>query len=204
MAPQQCTAFDGDRQVAAGTLSEVASNIKAGIDASGITNILIFDDTTGEIIEVDFRGTARDILKRIKAQEATPELESPEAGQEPAPKGPGRPKIGVISREVTLLPRHWEWLNSQPGGASVTLRKLVEEAKRTHQDQDRIRSARDATYRFMSAMAGNLPEYEEGLRALYAGNQEKLDAATSSWPEDIRSYVFKLSKKAFPAPGSTV
>ncbi len=75
------------------------------------------------------------------------------------PRGRGRPKLGVVAREVTLLPRHWDWLNAQPGGASVALRKLVEQARRANGDADRARAAREAAYHFMSAMAGDLPAF---------------------------------------------
>ena len=92
------------------------------------------------------------------------------------PRGRGRPKLGVVAREVTLLPRHWDWLNSQSGGASVALRKLVEAARLAGDDKDRTRHAQEAAYRFMTALAGNLPGYEEATRALYAADPARFDA----------------------------
>ena len=109
------------------------------------------------------------------------------------PRGRGRPKLGVVAREVTLLPRHWEWLNAQPGGASVALRKLVEQARRANGDADRQRTARDAAYHFMSAMAGNLPDFEEAARALFADDRRAFVALVAAWPADIRDHVIKLA-----------
>ena len=110
---------------------------------------------------------------------------------------PGRPKLGVVAREVTLLPRHWEWLNGQPGGASVALRKLVEEASRAKVGLDRARRARDAAYRFLTAMAGDMPGFEEAIRALFAGNSEGFQSQTEAWPPDIRDYSYRMAEAAF-------
>jgi len=112
---------------------------------------------------------------------------------ETVPRGRGRPKLGVVAREVTLLPRHWDWLNAQPGGASVALRKLVDEARRTNSDKDRLRAARDAAYYFMSAMAGDLPNFEEASRALFADDRRRFVSQITNWPEDIRDHVVKLA-----------
>ena len=98
---------------------------------------------------------------------------------------------------MTLLPRHWEWLNSQPGGASVALRKLVEQARRANEGKDRVRQAQEATYRFMSAMAGDMAGYEEAIRALYANARERFDGLIQPWPEDVRDHVRKLAAAAF-------
>ena len=119
----------------------------------------------------------------------TPVVEEPEA----EPRGRGRPKLGVVAREVTLLPRHWDWLNSQPGGASVALRKLVEEARRASGDRDRIRAAQESAYHFMSAMAGNLPGFEEAARALFAYDRRGFGDLIAAWPEDVRDHVIKLA-----------
>jgi hypothetical protein len=129
----------------------------------------VFDDSTGRPIDIDIRGTIEEV------------------------RGRGRPKLGVIAREITLLPRHWDWLNSQPGGASVALRKLVEEARRTSGDRDRIRSAQEAAYHFMSAIAGNLPGFEEASRALFAYDRRRFGDLIAAWPEDIRDHVIKLA-----------
>jgi hypothetical protein len=157
--------------------------------------VLIFDDDTGEQIEVDFRGTSDEVSTRLAT--SSPEADVPSTPAPSVPRGPGRPKLGVVAREVTLLPRHWEWLNSQPGGASVALRKLVEEARRVNQGKDRIRQAQEATYRFISALAGNEPGFEEAARALFAGKCDSFDEVVESWPIDVRDHAKRLSAGAF-------
>ena len=104
---------------------------------------------------------------------------------------------GSVSREVTLLPRHWDWLNSQPGGASVALRKLVEEARRINRGKDKVRHSQEVAYRFMSAMAGNLPGFEEATRALFACDPERFENLVASWSVDIRDHARKLAEAAF-------
>jgi hypothetical protein len=99
----------------------------------------------------------------------------------------------VVAREVTLLPRHWEWLGAQPGGASVALRKLVDEARRASGDKDRERQARDAAYHFMSTMAGNLPQFEEASRALFADDRRRFTGLIADWPVDVRDHIVKLA-----------
>lgn len=188
LAKTYCTSFVGPQQIASGELADVAIQAKAVLDADPQAAILIFDDTTSKLIEVDFRGTAEEIQQRLL----------PPPGTEPSPvPGPGRPKLGVIAREVTLLPRHWDWLNNQPGGASVALRKLVEEARRANQAKDRIRQYQEAAYRFMSSMAGDRAGFEEATRALYAGNQERFNELVELWPEGIRDHAKKLASITF-------
>jgi hypothetical protein len=153
--------------------------------------VLIFDVATSEAIEVDFRGTPEDVLRRLARPDGKPAAIVPEA-----PRGPGRPKLGVVAREVTLLPRHWDWLNAQPGGASVALRKLVEEARRANEGKDRVRQSQEAAYRFMSIMAGDRPGFEEATRALFAAQRERFDQSIRSWPEDIRKHARKLATLA--------
>ena len=165
-----------------------ATLAKQAIDKDPHADIHIFDDITGEMLELDFRGTVEDVLRRLPASDQPEKIE---------PRGPGRPKLGVVAREVTLLPRHWDWLNSQPGGASVALRKLVEIARRENAGKDQIRQARDASYKFMFIMAGDMPHYEEALRALYAGHRESFDFQIEEWPVDIKAQAKKLSAAAF-------
>ena len=193
-----CTSFDGCRRIATGELSEVALRTKEVIEGPVHGTILIFDDATGEMIEVDFRGTAEDVLGGIAnaTGDGRTGPSTPRPGPE-GPRGPGRPKLGVVAREVTLLPRHWDWLGRQPGGASVAIRKLVEEARRLGEGKDRVRQSREAAYRFMSAMAGNLPGFEEATRALFAGSRERFDELVESWPVDVRDYSRKLAAGSF-------
>ena len=197
-----CTAFEGSRCVAAGELAQVVQKVKKILDRGECTPILIFDNSTSEPIEVDFRGTVKDVLARLPSRASAHETSTDPieaAATDPtaaSPRGPGRPKLGVVAREVTLLPRHWEWLNRQPGGASVALRKLVEDARRTNAGKDRVRQSQDATYRFMSAMAGNNPGFEEAARALFAMDAKRFGQHMASWPADIRDHAKKLAADA--------
>jgi len=182
------TAFEGLRRLASGPLTDIAPTIKRA-EARAAEPIAIFSDATGRAIDLDLRGSVADMLKRLAKTD-----EQPAAASEP--RGRGRPKLGVVASEVTLLPRHWEWLNAQPGGASVALRKLVEAARRSNGDTDRLRAARDAAYHFMSAMAGNLAHFEEASRALFADDRRRFTSLIAAWPADIRDHVVKLAYAA--------
>jgi hypothetical protein len=186
----QFTAFIGPQRLASGPLAEVAIAVMNASRRPAAPPIIIFADATGQPIDLDLRGTERDVVARLPqpAPDAATE-ESPAT----EPRGRGRPKLGVVAREVTLLPRHWEWLGAQPGGASVALRKLVDEARRANGDADRTRAARDAAYRFMSVMAGNLAGFEEASRALFADDRRKFVAMIAGWPDDIRDHIVKLA-----------
>jgi hypothetical protein len=164
----RCTAFEGNRRVAEGSLDEVVESVRGALESGA--PVYIYDDTTGRVIDIDLR---------VKTAEE--------------PRGVGRPKLGVVAREVTLLPRHWDWLNSQPGGASVALRKLVEEARKTRGDADRRRASQEAAYRFMSAIAGDLPGFEEAARALFAYDRRRFGEMVAGWPEDVRDHVVRLA-----------
>jgi uncharacterized protein len=189
----RCTAFKGSQRIATGELAEVVRRTKEALDQGGHESVLIFEDTSGEQVEVDFRGTADDVVKRLaEGPWGEKQVASVDGPDHDVPRRPGRPKLGVIAREVTLLPRHWDWLNSQPGGASVALRKLVEEARRVNADRDRVRRTQEAAYGFMSATAGNLPNFEEAIRSLFANNLELLHELIKVWPEDIQSYLTRL------------
>jgi hypothetical protein len=168
-----CIAFAGDRQIAAGAPRDVLPAVKAATEMG--ERVLVFADVDARPVEFDLRGDLEAALARIAPTAETP------------PRGPGRPKLGVTAREVTLLPRHWAWLAEQPGGASVALRKLVESALREAEGPDRVRRGREAAYRFMTAIAGDLPGYEDAVRALFAGDDAGLSAATAAWPKDIRN-----------------
>lgn len=173
------TAFEGVRRIASGPLTYVARAVRTVAQAG--FPVLLFDDATGRQVEVDLRGSEEEVLARL----------------EPAPqRAPGRPKLGVVAREVTLLPRHWEWLATQPSGASVALRKLVEEAMRS--PDAAIRQAQDIAYRFMVNLAGDLAGYEEANRALFALDEGAFDRHTQAWPADVRDYARALAARAFP------
>lgn len=180
MTTAACTAFAGDRLIASGAPSVVAAAVKAAHDAGEA--VLVFDDADARPVEFDLRGDLEAVLGRL-------------APSEPVEKrGPGRPKLGVTAREVTLLPRHWDWLAAQPGGASVALRKLVENALREAEGPDRVRASREAAYRFMTAMAGDQPGYEEATRMLFAGDWAAFDAVIEAWPADVADYARCLAE----------
>jgi hypothetical protein len=187
-------AFAGDRRIASGDLRDIARSAKRTLDLHGDAQLLIFDGKTSGPVEIDFRGSIDDVLARL------PRSEAPAADEDTAitaPRGPGRPKLGVVAREVTLLPRHWDWLAQQKGGASVAIRKLVEEARRNSEDRDRIRLAQEAAYRFMSAMAGNNPHYEEAIRALFGNDPSRFGKLIAEWPADVRDHALGLAERAF-------
>ena len=152
----------------------------------------------GRAIDLDLRGSVEDVLARLPEM---PEASAVEAVA-PAPRGPGRPKLGVVAREITLLPRHWEWLARQPGGASVALRKLVDEARRANKDKDRVRQAQETAYRFIAAMGENKPHYEEVARALFAGDAGRFETWTTSWPADVRDHARALAASCFEQTAS--
>jgi len=165
--------------IAQGSTADVLAQLRGRKDE---TPYLVFNEQTGEQLDFDVHNRAGLVAHASGAE--TPE--------EP-PRGVGRPKLGVVAREVTLLPRHWDWLNRQPGGASVALRRLVQEASRVNADRDAVRASREAAYRFMTAIAGALPGFEEATRALFAGDHERFEALIGSWPADLRIHLQKLS-----------
>lgn len=215
-----CSAFEGSHCIATGELRAVAMAAKAAIDkASDSQNalpVLIFSDATSEVIELDWRGSLAEFQSRFEQLLAklarksgdgeAADMPDASAGAPAAAvaadtaRGPGRPKLGVVAREVTLLPRHWQWLASQPGGASVALRKLVEQARRASEATDRVRHASAVGYKFMSTMAGHEPGFEEASRALFAGDQAGFEAQIAGWPADVQTHLKKILLDAFAAP----
>jgi uncharacterized protein len=182
-----CMAFAGTTRVARGTPQEVALASRAWLDSHSEQNILFFDCDTGQQIELDLRGSQKEILARLAPAEAPP-----------VPKkrpGPGRPKLGVVCQEICLLPRHWEWLASQPQSASATLRRLVEDARKANAGKDRARRSQEAAHKFMWAMAGNLPSFEEATRAFYAKDYPAMKAMMQDWPNDVRDTLWELVER---------
>ncbi|MBR1269475.1 DUF2239 family protein [Bradyrhizobium sp. AUGA SZCCT0222] len=187
-------AFEGDSCVGSGDLREVARSARQALGRQPQASILIFNGRTSALVDVDFRGSVDDVVARI------PLPEPPSTDEDTAlaaPRGPGRPKLGVVAREITLLPRHWDWLAQQKGGASVAIRKLVDEARRDNEGSDRIRLAQEAAYRFMSTMAGNRPHFEEAIRALFAGDAKRFGQLIAEWPADVRDHAARLAVPAF-------
>jgi hypothetical protein len=197
-------AFEDSRSLARGSMTAVALEVKAAMDARPLARFMVFNASTSDIMDFDHRGTPEEVLARLAALASTPPPDfDPSEGQigpgeaKPlVPNGPGRPKLGVVAREVTLLPRHWAWLSSQPGGASVAIRKLVEQARRESLDTDLRRMSQEAAYKFMSAMAGSLEGFEEAARALFAVDPVRFDALISSWPQDIQMHLHQLAQAA--------
>jgi hypothetical protein len=172
------TVFDGPRRLVSGTLAQVAMAAKQAFDRGSGGPVLIFDDHTGRSRDIDMSGTPRQVVARLVAA---------------APRARGRPRLGVVAREVTLLPRHWEWLATQSGGASVALRRLVEDARRHSAGKDAQRQAHERAYHFMSAMAGDLPGYEEATRAMFAHDAAGFAEQIQAWPADVRDHARKLA-----------
>ncbi len=184
MNPTHYVAFAGPRRLASGTAAAVLPVLKRRFDADRADLPLVFEVESGRQVDFDLRGTLDEVLER-----------------EAAPKRPsrGRPKLGVTGREVTLLPRHWEWLGHQPNGASAALRRLVEAAMKARPGAERARRIRAALSRFLTAMAGDRANYEEACRALFAGDTERFEALTARWPKDIRGYAVERAREAAEA-----
>jgi hypothetical protein len=175
---QTFSAFAGDRCIVSGPLEALLCAVKAQLDRDPVAQILIFEDGTGRQIDFDFRGTTDEVLAR--------------AIPEPTKRGSGRPRLGVVSREISLLPRHWEWLEQQPNGISAALRRLVEEARKRDPGGEQARLAREAASRFMTAMAGDLPGFEEASRALFGKDNDRFEELIREWPTDIRAHLVRL------------
>ncbi|MCS6766072.1 MAG: DUF2239 family protein, partial [Candidatus Protistobacter heckmanni] len=165
--------------------------VKQALESNAAGPVLTFDDRTGRVVDIDTRGTAPEMLARLKLAAAA-QAEAASAPAAPAARGRGRPKLGVVAREVTLLQRHWDWLAAQPGGASVALRKLVEEARLRNGDRDSRRQAQERTYQFLSAMAGDMAGFEEASRALFADDAQGFAKFADAWPADVRGYALRL------------
>ncbi|BCW87339.1 hypothetical protein sos41_04680 [Alphaproteobacteria bacterium SO-S41] len=179
-------AFVAGRKIAAGSLRAAVLAAKHAADEGGTP--LVCDTSTGRTVELDLRGTPDDVLARLQPAD-------PMATEPAAPRPRGRPRLGVVAREITLLPRHWDWLQTQPGGASVALRKLVETAQRAAAEPDRRRRAREAIYRFITTMAGDAPGYEAATRALFAGDRAALKTAMAAWPADIARRAWAMAEE---------
>jgi hypothetical protein len=208
----QYSVFDGFRRLASGPLPEAGLAARQALAAQSPHPVLVIDDATGRNVDLDLEGDDGEVARRLArvAQQLHPanasnapgdaaakdrEATAPASPAEAAgPRGRGRPKLGVVPKEVTLLPRHWDWLNTQPGGASVTLRRLVEDARRHGAAKDRARMAQERAYYFMLAIAGDLPGYEEATRALFAGDHARLAQQIAGWPEDVRAHALRLAE----------
>ncbi|WP_336814808.1 DUF2239 family protein [Bosea sp. MMO-172] len=180
-------AFHDTTRLSSGPLATVALAVKAALATSPEATILVFEDETGKVVDLDLRGSDAEIAARY----APPTGAAPETADD-APRGRGRPKLGVVAREVTLLPRHWDWLALQPGGASQALRRLVDEARKADGGRSLTRAAQERAYAFIATMAGDRAGFEEASRALFAGERERFAEHSRSWPQDIRNHAEKL------------
>lgn len=187
----RCTAFDGHRRIASGTPQKVALAVRDHLALHRAGMALVLDDASGHALEFDLRGSVEDVRARLQAAALD---------AAPPPRGPGRPRLGVVPKEVTLLPRHWEWLARQPGGASVTLRRLVEEARRAGGAKEQAQQAGEAVDRAMRTLAGDLPGYEEAARALWRRERAAFERITKPWPADVRTYVRRLAAPTWLSP----
>lgn len=196
------TAFGDQRLLLSGPLVEVALAVKNELEKGSLRTFLVFDDMTGSVIDLDLRGSDADVVERLscppqqftgryatRRDKSTGIVEDDTAES----KGRGRPKLGVVAREVTLLPRQWDWLNTRPGSASAVLRRLVEEAMHSEGAREQKRAAHEAAYQFMQAIAGDLPGYEEAIRALFADDRTKLEQCIAAWPVDIKAHALRLA-----------
>ncbi len=188
------TTFTGTTRLAAGPLLANALAVHAAQADPAAGPFLTFDDATGRVVDLDLRGDAAALAARYPE----PATQAPVPVDE-EPRGRGRPKLGVVAREVTLLPRHWDWLAAQPGGASVALRKLVEQARKAGAADEATRAAHERAYRFMSALAGDLPGFEDAARALFAHDLPRLETLVAAWPADVRAHALRLASADVPA-----
>ena len=179
------TAFAEHRLVATGSREDVLRATKKHLDRNGAA-VLIFEDSSGRQVDFDFRGSVDEVLARVR---------------DAVKPGPGRPKLGVTSREISLLPRHWDWLENQPNGASAAIRRLVDDARRNETGIERGRHVRNAISKFLWSLAGDFPNFEEVARALHAREDSRLDGLMSAWPKDVRQHVFDRLKFAVALEG---
>ena len=206
MSSRTAISFDGPRLIAVGQLTKVALATQAAQSAGLDRAPIIFDAVTSEPIDLDLRGTADELRQRLLTLESTANsshnaanaenTENSDTDESDVNRGPGRPRLGVVGREVTLLPRHWAWLATQPGGASAAIRRLVDQARVTHADLDRTRRAQEYAYRFMAATLGDQPDFEEATRSLFAADRERFTELTASWPADLRDHARRLADDA--------
>lgn len=188
------TVFAGQRKLAQGDLLSLAQYLKRACDEQALFQgqFHVFADQTGAVLDLDLRGDLAAVTARYSVAAA------PDSDPDEVPRGRGRPKLGVVSKEVTLLPRHWQWLAVQPGGASVALRKLIDEARKTQGDTEQVRELQERTYKVMAALAADLPGYESALRALFAADQAGFVKAMQTWPDDYREYFLQMAGLSAP------
>ena len=186
---QSYTAFNNQHILIQGSLEKVVLKVKKQLEQHPSSDVLIFSDSSGKKMDFDLRGSENEVLARLEKFIGKDALSTT--------SGPGRPKLGVISREVSLLPRHWEWLSTQSGGASASLRRLIDETKKQTSAREIIKQAQERTYKFMTTIAGNLSNYEDALRALFSKDKKLFEDHINDWPKDIKKQTIKLAGDVF-------
>jgi len=189
--------FDGHRLVVSGTSTTVALALKQGRATDSSGPLLVIDNSSGRSRDFDTRDSDAQVRARLSGDPSPPGADAAPATDAVSGgatgRGRGRPKLGVTAREVTLLPRHWEWLADQPGGASVALRRLVETASRSGADSARQRRDAERAYHFLQTIAGDLPGFEDALRALFAHDRAALAGKLRDWPADVQQHALQLA-----------
>ena len=183
------TVFDGFKIVSQGNIEEVAIATKKYLKKEDSARILIFSDLSGKQMDLDLSGTDKDVTDRLSVYKTADTTSSG--------TGPGRPKMGVKPREVSLLPTHWEWLSTQSGGASATIRRLVDEKMKTAAPKDKIKKTQETVYTFLNSIAGDLENFEDAIRFLYRQDEAKFKEAIAAWPKDLKKHTLALASEAF-------
>ncbi len=190
--PKTYVVFDGTNLIARGRLTEIVRHGKALFDRGGVARIALYDDATGHPVDIDFTGTEAEVQAKLTAH---PVVGTAQPG--PAEKRkPGRPRLGVVSREISLLPRHWRWLSTQRGGASATLRRLVDTERKNGAGEDQVRRTIDSAYQFMLDIAGDLPDFEEASRSLFARDFAAFTNFIAPWPPGIQEQLNRYIRRA--------
>jgi hypothetical protein len=184
-------AFAGDEIIARGTLPDVALAVHRALQSGEQRSVIVLESATSQVVDLDLRGSDHDIVQRLATDTDRAITESSSR----AAAGPGRPRLGVVSREVSLLPRHWDWLKSQRGGASAALRRLVDEARKQDRGHSEVSGSQEAIDRYLRVMAGDRPNYEEASRAFYANRETDLRDLVAAWPADVRSHLDVLLQR---------
>ena len=81
------------------------------------------------------------------------------------------------------------------------LSKLIEKAE--HNPQQRInylvRHHQNLPYPFCDALCGDLPNYEDAMRALLAGDEAGFEDCKGDWPRDLACRAQALSRPIWQA-----
>lgn len=182
--PPAYVAFVDTTLLARGPLARVAEACKREVDRAGPERLAIFNDETGRVLDLDLSGSVDEVRARFEETSL------------PASKKRGRPKLGVVSREVSLLPRHWDWLAEQRGGASASIRRLVDGARKHEPAAALAKRAIEAAHHFLWDMAGDETGFEEATRHLFAHRFDMFEESIATWPKDVREQLARYVHRA--------